>query len=227
MRMVIVCIGVILVFSCSNEDDMRDGVVKALGEPDIIERGGTGAYKYEQYIYLNKDIDRVYIFYKSAPGCGSGGNWYVEYVYSASYYGYGLYETPTIQHLPVESAPVGQDIPISAVVLDDEKVVRVNLFYRTIGAGDSIKVSMAVSDSLYTAKIPAEAVTPPGVEYFIQASDGDHSSQYPPKGYLTIVVTDDSAAKITTVREMIDRKKRALEIPGPEDVHSGNSPVGP
>ena len=227
IRIFIVCVGVMLAFSCSGEDDMREGVVEALGEPDEIEKGGTGAYKYERYIYRNIDIDRVYIFQKSAPGCGSGGNWYVEYVYQASYYGYEIYETPRFEHVEVETAIAGQPIPISAVVTDDDHVVSVDLFYKAAGAADSIAVYMTVSDSLYKAEIPAEAVKVPGVEYFIRASDGDHFSTYPPKGYVSVTVTEESAAKITTVHEVIDRNKRALKIPEPEDVLSGNSPVGP
>lgn len=233
-RILIVCIGVILVFSCSGEDDMRQGVLEALGEPDEIEKGGSGAYKYERYIYRNSDIDRVYIFQKSAPGCGSGGNWYVEYVYQASYYGYEIYETPRItDHIQVETAIAGQPIPISAVVTDDDHVVGVDLFYKTAGAADSIEVYMTVSDSLYSAEIPAEAVKAPGVEYFIRAFDGDHYSTYPPKGYVMVmvaeegVVTEEGAGKITKAPYMIDPKKRLPEKPVPGDGFNGSSPLSP
>jgi len=223
-----------LAFSCSEESDMREGVVEALGEPDEIEKGGTGAYKYERYIYRNIDVDRVYIFQKSAPGCGSGGNWYVEYVYQASYYGYEVYQTPRItDHVEVETAVEGQPIPISAVVIDDDHVMSVDLFYKAAGAADSIAVYMTVSDSLYKAEIPAEAVIAPGVEYFIRAYDGEHYSTYPPKGYVSVAVaeegqvTEDGAEKITNATEMIDPQKRLPEVPEPGEGMSGSSPLSP
>ena len=223
-----------LAFSCSGEDDMREGVVEAIGEPDEIEKGGTGAYKYERYIYRNKDLDRVYIFQKSAPGCGSGGNWYVEYVYQASYYGYEIYETPRItDHVEVKTAIAGQPIPISAVVTDDEHVVGVDLFYKAAGAADSIAVYMTVSDSLYKAEIPAEAVIAPGVKYFIRAYDGEHFSTYPPKGYISVTVTEEGveteegAEKITNTTDMIDPQKRLPEVPEPGEGMSGSSLFSP
>jgi hypothetical protein len=72
-RVIVMCCMIVALFSCSDEKDMRKNVVENLGEPDIIEEGGAGAYKYQHYIYLNKNIDRIYTFQKSAPGCGSGG----------------------------------------------------------------------------------------------------------------------------------------------------------
>ena len=213
VRVLMVCFGVLIIFSCSEESDMRKGVVETLGEPDEIISGGSGAYKYQHYLYLNKNIDRIYVFQKSAPGCGSSGNWYVDYIYSASSYGYDLYEPPTINHAPLVTVPVGEKILIKAEITDDEQIISADLFYRVKGTSDSTKVSMAVIDSLYSAEIPASAVTEAGVEYFIEASDGDHISKLPPKGYYTILTTKSKAAVTYAEPETTFRQIDPLEIP--------------
>jgi len=213
VRVLMVCFAVLIVFSCSKESDMRDGVIETLGEPDEIISGGSGAYKYQHFIYLNKNIDRIYVFRKSAAGCGSSGNWYVDYIYSASYYGYDLYEPPTINHAPVSTVPVGKKIVIIAEITDDEQVISADLFYRIKGTSDSTKVNMAVVDSLYSAEIPASAVTEAGVEYFIQASDGEHAAKLPPKGYYTIFTTKSKSAVTYAEPETTFRSVDPLDVP--------------
>lgn len=217
VRMVVVCIGVAILLSCSTEKDMRQGLVETLGEPDIIDKGGSGPYQYEYYWYLNQNVDRMYVFQKSAPGCGSSGNWYVEYVYrasyQASYYGYELYEPPTINHAQLVTAPVGKQIVVRAEITDDERVVSADLFYRVRGTADSTAVRMAVVDSLYTAEIPALAVTEAGVEYFIEASDGDHTSKLPPRGYFTILTTKSKTAETYAEPETTFRPIAPIDVP--------------
>ncbi|MBN1290735.1 MAG: hypothetical protein JXB48_02770 [Candidatus Latescibacteria bacterium] len=209
---------------------MREGVVEALGEPDDIESGGSGPYKYELYYYLNKDLNRVYEFRKSASGCGSSGNWYVESIWYADYhFGRELYEPPYIEHAEVKTATSGQALKISAIVTDDEHVISVDLFYKALNAADSLAVPipMAVSDSTYSATLPASVVKAPGLEYYIEASDGNHKSKLPPSGFFAIEVTDAQPSKITTANKAIDRKNSTTGEPLPETLNNGSSPVGP
>ena len=84
-RMLIFLCGIFLLFSCMEEEDMRAKTIEELGEPDEIMEGGYGANEYTVYYYYNKNIDRVYVYNKSAPGCGSSGNWYVANTWAVSW----------------------------------------------------------------------------------------------------------------------------------------------
>ncbi|MHB9030660.1 MAG: hypothetical protein ACYC9O_17985, partial [Candidatus Latescibacterota bacterium] len=107
VRMLILVCGILLLFSCMEEEDMRAKTVNELGEPDEISQGGFGPDEYEVYYYFNKNIDRVYVYNKSAPGCGSGGNWYVANTWAVSW-DYSLIDKldlpPTVVHSPVVTA---------------------------------------------------------------------------------------------------------------------------
>ena len=223
-RIILVCCVILIAFSCSDEKDMREEVLKNFGEPDLQEEGGAGAYKYLHFIYLNKNINKIYVFRKSAPGCGGAGDWYVETVLYASYY-YELYEPPTITHAPVITAPAGEPITITAEITDDEQVVDADLFYRTTGTADSTAIVMTVAENIYTAVIPPESVTTAGVEYFIEASDGDHVSKLPAFGYFPVIVTAGKAAKTYAETESSSLLKAPAGIPGPSS--KSNSSLSP
>ena len=218
------CCWILIAFSCSNEKNMLEEVKRNFGEPDLIEEGGAGAFKYKHFIYLNKNINKIYVFRKSAPGCGGGGDWYVETVLYASYY-YEVYESPTIMHAPVVTAPAGEPITITAEITDDEQVVKVDLFYRTTGTADSTAIVMTVAEKIYTAVIPPESVTSAGVEYFIEASDGSHVSKLPAFGYFPVIVTAGKAAKTYAETESSSLLKVPAGIPGPSS--KTNSSLGP
>ncbi|MCE5251688.1 hypothetical protein LLG96_15885 [bacterium] len=208
---------------------MREGVRETLGEPDEIQTGGTGAYKYELWFYLNKDLNRVYEFRKSASGCGGSGQWYVEYLYYADYhFGMELYVAPTIIHEPVKAAPIGQDISITAEITDDVQVVSADLMYRAIDAPEYTPVSMSVSDTLYTAVIPASVVTTAGVEYYIQASDGQHSSRLPLNYNDTYRITVKAATTKKTLGPVEStRLKGTPAVSIPDGAGVGSSPLKP
>ena len=218
------CFGILIAFSCSSEKDMLEEVKKNFGEPDLIEEGGSGSYKYKHFIYLNKNINKIYVFRKSAPGCGGSGDWYVETVLYASYY-YELYEPPTIKHAPVVTAPAGKPITITAEITDDEQVVDVDLFYRTTGTADTTALVMTVAENIYTTVIPSESVTSAGVEYFIEASDGSHVTKLPAFGYFPIIVTAGKAAKTYAETESSSLLKAPTGIPGPSS--KSNSSLSP
>jgi hypothetical protein len=198
VRMFFLVSGLILLFSCSTkEDDMRQRTVDELGPPDQIVSGGYGYDIYELYYYDNRDIDRVYQYRKSAPGCGSSGNWYIVNTYVGSYIGRTLYTPPTIVHSPVKSAPAGKSILIAAKVTDDLYVKDAIVHYRVLGDTTFLPLTMGLADSTnYTTDIPADKVTTAGLEYYIEAHDAAHVSRMPAvKGTYRISVSP-GAAKI-------------------------------
>jgi hypothetical protein len=188
-----VCIlvaGIVILFSCSSEKDMREATKAELGEPDVIETGGSGPYQYTKYVYARKDLNRAYIYYKSAPGCGGSGQWYVNQVYPADLLGYGLYVPPTIVHTQVKTAEQNKNILISAKVTDDVQVANVILFYRKPGETDYKPITMNPENDAFIAEIPAEEVTTTGIQYYIEATDNDkHKSRLPVSNFYVVTVS--------------------------------------
>ena len=88
-------------------------------------------------------------------------------------------QAPSITHQPTNTA-IGykNDFPISATVVDNEKVAEVLLFYRTIGDKEYSQIEMKLSQEkdVYLAEIPAWKLEKPGIEYFIQAEDNAGNS---------------------------------------------------
>ena len=73
----------------------------------------------------------------------------------------------TIYHDLIEIATDAKDLPVMAVVTDDIRVQKVELFYRVAGSSSYIRLVMAeTANHAYTTIIPAAAVTPLGVEYY-------------------------------------------------------------
>lgn len=91
----------------------------------------------------------------------------------------------TVYHDLIDNAYDGRDLPVMAVTVDDIRVQQVQLYYRVAGTSTYLFLPMGMTaNQAYTAIIPASAVTPLGLEYFIVARDS--------KGNLTSV---GSAAK--------------------------------
>ena len=85
----------------------------------------------------------------------------------------------TIHHDLISNATDAQDLPVLAVVTDDIRVQQVELFYRVAGSPAYIRVPMkATFRDAYEAIIPASAVTPMGVEYYLVARDSKGSLTY-------------------------------------------------
>jgi hypothetical protein len=176
---------------------MRQKTVDELGPPDEVLETGFGIDQYTYYYYDNKDIDRVYVYRKSAPGCGSSGNWYIVNTYMSSWMGRTLYTPPKIVHTPVKAAPAGKQILITAKVSDDQYVKDVIMNYRVLGDSTFLPVSMGLVDStLYSAEIPADKVTSTGVEYYILAHDAAHASRMPQVKGTYVVKVSEGAAKV-------------------------------
>jgi hypothetical protein len=101
---------------------------------------------------------------------------------------------PVIVHSPIFSAPAGQDLTVSAAITDDGGVTGATLYYRRIGQTGFTSVAMTSSGDQYAGIVPAAEVMPPGVEYYLSATDGSLWSYHPPTDYLTsphqVTVTD-------------------------------------
>ena len=80
---------------------------------------------------------------------------------------------PTIQHVPVTYGPPGMDIAITATVTDTTDYAdQVNLLYRSAATPAYVAVTMnRTQGDTYEAAIPASAVAPPGIDYYLQAVD--------------------------------------------------------
>ncbi len=87
---------------------------------------------------------------------------------------------PVLKHSPVTSAKAGTAVSISATATDNIGVTAVTLNYRITGADlyTTVNMTTGVSEALYTATIPASAVTAAGVEYYITAGDADGNISY-------------------------------------------------
>jgi len=81
---------------------------------------------------------------------------------------------PVMAHAPVTSAPPARGLRITASATDNVRVQTVTLFHRlSTGGSDYASVSMInVSSNDWTASIPGFDVQPPGVQYYLIASDG-------------------------------------------------------
>ena len=98
-----------------------------------------------------------------------------------------------VTHTPVTSARPSQSLPISATVTDNVGVQGVTLNYRPAGSGgDYTSLPMVnVSGTSWVATIPGSAVLPPGVEYYLAATDGiSQTYSGTPAAPHTVVVTN-------------------------------------
>jgi M6 family metalloprotease-like protein len=86
----------------------------------------------------------------------------------------------TVYHDLIDNAYDARDLPVMAAATDDIRVQQVQLYYRVAGTSAYIFLPMEeTAKHAYTTIIPASAITPLGVEYYIQARDS--------KGTLTSV----------------------------------------
>ncbi|MFO0723743.1 MAG: DVUA0089 family protein [Myxococcota bacterium] len=79
---------------------------------------------------------------------------------------------PVIQHTPVAGTQTANGaVQINATVTDASGVQSVTLYYRTQGAGAYATVLLTGTGGNYAGSIPAPAVQPPAVEYYLEAVD--------------------------------------------------------
>jgi len=80
---------------------------------------------------------------------------------------------PSISHTPVTEAPPGLALTIFADVTDNVGVQGVTLYFRAIGATSYISRTMThTTGNRYAATIEGSLVASPGLEYYIEATDG-------------------------------------------------------
>jgi len=81
---------------------------------------------------------------------------------------------PVLTHTPPTIAPPGAGLRLTATATDNVSVSTVKAFYRPLGStGNYTPLLMTrITGSQYSAVIPGSAVQPPGVEYYLLATDG-------------------------------------------------------
>ena len=90
------------------------------------------------------------------------------------------YIKPNILHQIVEETFEGQPLIIEAVIMDNVAVRDVLVYYRVKGEDVFKYESMSLEFNNYQFEIPAEDVTPYGVEYYILATDdANNIASYP------------------------------------------------
>ena len=164
--------------------------------------------------------------------------------YFADYsFDYELYDPPPVlEHTPVESAPAGKSLTISADVTlspkakKDTEILGVNLFFQVPGDSLFKYLAMSVKDSTtFTGDIPAELVTVGVINYYMKATS-DVSLW---KKWSRLPVSEDEFYSITISSDLTWKIRKAgyvdtsLEEPGyfslpePEMVPYRISPVSP
>ncbi|MCB9647003.1 MAG: PKD domain-containing protein [Deltaproteobacteria bacterium] len=112
---------------------------------------------------------------------------------------------PSIAHTPVTNGQsAGQAVTVSANITDASGVANANLYYRAIGGTAFTTATMSnTAGATWSGTVPAAAVTAPGVEYYIGATDNAtpaNSGTAPngaPGAYFTFTVTAPAAPVIT------------------------------
>jgi subtilisin family serine protease len=80
---------------------------------------------------------------------------------------------PVISHTPVTTAPPGLALSLYADVTDNVAVQSVTLFFRSIGGTTYTNRTMVrTTGNRYSATIEGSLVNSPGLEYYIEATDG-------------------------------------------------------
>lgn len=125
---------------------------------------------------------------------------------------------PAITHIPVvDDRPADAAVTISATIVDPSGVQDATLWFRPIGG---LWQSVAMGDegmNRYRAQIPAAAVTPVGVEYYLAATDTiANASTLPSAGeampYTFTVVVQDDAPPIITHTPIADGQAEGVDV---------------
>ncbi len=83
---------------------------------------------------------------------------------------------PDIYHTPVRTGYTGSNLLISATVTDNLGINKVILHYRTAGATEWRSTEMTAHNSRYTGLVLADYLSTEGLEYYIEARDGNNST---------------------------------------------------
>ena len=85
----------------------------------------------------------------------------------------GDLQGPVIAHVVIANGrPAGSSVTVTASASDYSGIAAVTCYYRGRGATSWIPMSLALqSGSKYGGTFPAQAVAPPAVEYYLEATD--------------------------------------------------------
>ena len=228
----------LLIFSCSSDEDKRKSVRSYWGEPDFIETSEYGTMDSQYYIYARSDINSVYEFRRASPGCGGSGEWYVYQVWYADYLGYELYMPPAVTHTPVVSAPVAQDLQLSAVITDglNTDVDSVRVYYRTVGQKTFTSANMTQQETpvnTYIVTIPGASMISAGIDYYIEIKyifvtyEKEYTMQVPEVGYYTITISPTSKVIVASPPGPVIEYKKQVQIPERNNSSFRLSPISP
>ncbi|MEO1272959.1 MAG: PKD domain-containing protein, partial [Myxococcota bacterium] len=116
-------------------------------------------------------------------------------------------DPPAITHTEITDGQTPDTaISVTATVTDATGVEEVNLYFRSMSGNSFGAVSMAnINGDTWAGQIPAFLVTPPGVEYYIEATDsspiantGTAPANAPSGGLFDFTVGSDDTAPIIT-----------------------------
>jgi PKD repeat protein len=80
---------------------------------------------------------------------------------------------PVIVHTPITAAPPGLSLTLNADVTDNVAVQSVKLFFRTLGTTTySSRAMTHTTNDRYSATLEGSLMVSPGIEYYIEATDG-------------------------------------------------------
>src|SRR5207253_3249303 len=83
---------------------------------------------------------------------------------------------------PPTAVMAGQPVAVKARLLDNriDELLLATLYYRKPGVTDWTKLPMTRKvKAVFTGAIPAAAIGPEGIQYYISATDGDNGSVFP------------------------------------------------
>jgi hypothetical protein len=108
---------------------------------------------------------------------------------------------PVITHAPKTSAPPSAGLRLTATVTDNVDVKAVAVHYRPLGSTEAyVGLPMVnISADNWSATIPGVAVQPPGVEYYLAATDGVNEVYHgtPAAPYSVVVAATPSLSSVS------------------------------
>ena len=108
-------------------------------------------------------------------------------------------EKPVITHTVATQGVYQSPRLLQAEVTDNIAVNAVTLYYRAVGETDYISAAMNNSEgNTYAASIPGSAMLPPGVQYYIEATDGA-SFAYSGRANTPHTITVENSPVVTNV----------------------------
>lgn len=123
---------------------------------------------------------------------------------------------------PPTSVMAGQPVAIKARLLDNriDELLQATMYYRKPGESNWTKLPMTRKiKAVFTASIPATAIGPEGIQYYITATDGDNESVFPTEAPLQpLSLVQEKAVNATALAApVIIPNKQAVQwaaVPG-------------